>query len=251
MSDFKLLFLDIETCPAEVYTFSMWKTNITPEKIIRPTRVITWAAKWEGDEDVYYAADFEMPYEDMIAEMHRMVDEADAVCHYNGKKFDMKHLHREFLLAGLDPPAAYKNIDLYATVKSTFDFPSYRMGYVAEVLGLETKLQDTDFSLWSGYLAGDKDCQKYMVEYNIQDVVVLEDMYYALQGWIKSHPNRGLYVQDDEVPTCRNCGSTNLIKKGIERPANVNAYQRHKCKDCGAPNRGRVVVDRAGKGVLM
>ena len=72
-----------------------------------------------------------------------------------------------------------------------------------------------------------------------------------LQGWIPSHPNRGLWLDEGAEPVCPNCGSHNLVKKGIERPARVNAYQRYKCKDCGANSRGRTVVQKAGEGVLV
>ena len=44
----------------------------------------------------------------MIKGIHKLLDECDAVIHYNGSKFDIPTLNKEFLLHGLHPPAPYK-----------------------------------------------------------------------------------------------------------------------------------------------
>ena len=36
--------------------------------------------------------------EQMVSRVHGLLDDADVVCHYNGKKFDIPTLNREFLL---------------------------------------------------------------------------------------------------------------------------------------------------------
>ena len=53
----------------------------------------------------------------MIEGIWKLLDEADAVVTWNGVSFDMKHLRREFVLAGLTPPSPWKDIDLMLTVK--------------------------------------------------------------------------------------------------------------------------------------
>lgn len=247
----KVLFLDIETAPIEAYVWSLWKQNIGLNQIISPTRVLSWAAKWEGEEDVYFCGENIATHEEMVQEIYDMVDEADAIVHYNGTQFDMKHLNREFVELGLAPPCTYKNIDLLRTVKRMFKFPSNKLDYVAGALGIGEKVPHEGMPLWIACIEGDPDAWKRMEEYNVQDVLLLEELYNVMQGWIPGHPNRALWVEDQSKPVCPNCGSTHVQKRGIERPARVNGYQRYKCMDCGANSRGRLVTDKAGEGVLM
>ena len=83
------------------------------------------------------------------------------------------------------------------------------------------------------------DCDT-LYKYNIQDVKLLEDLYNELLPWIKNHPNHALYM-DTTRPVCTNCGSYHVVKKGLEHTL-TQSYQRYKCKDCGAPLRGRTTV---------
>ena len=79
-----------------------------------------------------------------------------------------------------------------------------------------------------------------MRKYNIQDVVITEDLYDLIKGWIKNHPNHALYVEDQDSPICRNCSSSAVKSNGPEYDTTgVFAYQRYKCNDCGANLRGR------------
>lgn len=250
-SGMKVLFLDIETTPIEAFTWGLWQQNVAISQIINPTRMLCWAAKWEGEDYVYFAGEHTHSREDMVAEIYDMVCEADAIVHYNGTQFDMKHLNREFLEQGLAPPLNYKNIDLLRTVKQNFKFPSNKLEYVSLALGLSGKVSNPGMAMWIACLNGDKKAWELMEEYNVQDVILLEDLYQVVQGWIKGHPNRALWVEDQTDPHCPNCGSGAVVRKGIERPARVNAYQRYKCNDCGANSRGRQIISKAGKGVLM
>lgn len=250
-NDFKLLFLDIETAPIEAYVWGLWQQNVNLQRIITPTRMLSWAAKWEKEPEVLFCSEYTHGKESMVREIYDLVDEADAICHYNGTQFDMKHLNREFVELGLSPPSNYKNIDLLRVVKQRFKFPSNKLDYVANALGVGSKLETPGIQMWIDALDGNEEAWRIMEDYNIQDVLLLEDLYDRIQGWIPAHPNRALWVTDQENPVCPNCGSTHLILKGVERPARVNAYQRYKCKSCGAPSRGRTIISKAGPGVLM
>ena len=182
-----------------------------------------------------------------------MIDEADAVIHYNGKKFDMKHLNREFVEAGMAPPHQPKDIDLLTTVRSRFAFPSNKLDYVAGKLLGEYKVQHAGMELWTQCIANNRDAWKVMKEYNIQDVELTEKLYEKLRGWIKNHPNHGLFVADQTDPVCRNCGSRHVVSKGPEYDyTNVFSYQRYKCVDCGANLRGRKrIITGSGEHIVL
>lgn len=250
-SGMKVLVLDIETGPIEAYIWHLFGDYAPIDRIIAPTRMLSWAAKWEGDNYVYLCSERTHSHEDMVREIYDMVEEADAIVHYNGQQFDMKHLNREFIEMGLTCPSPYKNIDLLKVVKSQFKFPSNKLDYVAGVLLGEHKMDTGGFGLWKRVLEGDRQAWITMENYNVEDVLLTERLYHRVQGWIPAHPNRALWIEDQSSPICPNCGGTSVIKKGVERPARVNAYQRYKCTECGANSRGRQIVSKPDVGVLM
>ena len=230
----KILELDIETSLHKVYTFSLIKAYIPPKQIIEPTKVLCWAAKWLHQKKIHFR---DIRDADFIEKIYAMINEADAIIHYNGKAFDMKHLNREFLLRKMAPPSPYTNIDLLTTMRQNFKMASNKLEWVSIQLGYEGKIQHRGIQLWI-------DCQEHndpkawqeMRRYNIRDVREMEPIYYDLLPWIKNHPNWGHYVKGDLV--CRNCGSTKVKRDGIER-STVVPYQRYRCTDCHKPVHGR------------
>ncbi len=75
----------------------------------------------------------------MLDSVHKLLDEADAIVHYNGSRFDIPILHKEFLLAGMPPPAPAKQIDLLQVARRQFRFVSNKLDYVSQALGLGSK----------------------------------------------------------------------------------------------------------------
>jgi len=248
----KVLYLDIETAPHKVYAWGLFKENIYIDRVIEPGYTLCWAARWEHEpkKDVHFSSIWEDGMGLMLERMHALLDEADVVVHYNGKRFDMPTLNREFVKWGFVPPTNYKQIDLYSVVRSTFRFASNKLDFVAKELGLGGKVQHKGMELWKEIMDSLEEDERFtkaqetahaqMKRYNEQDVHLLIDLYKVLQPWIRVHPNRAAYLPDDGVPKCPKCGSKKLHKRGIERPANINHYQRYKCMDCGANARGRL-----------
>ncbi len=223
----------------KVFTFTLFKAHITPKQIIEPTKVLCYAAKWLDEKKVHFA---NVNDPDYINKIYTLIDEADAIIHYNGKSFDMKHLNREFLLRKMPPPSSYKNIDLLTTMRSNFKMASNKLEWVSIQLGYEGKIQHRGIQLWI-------DCQEHndpkawreMKRYNVRDVTEMEPIYYDLLPWIKGHPNWGHYVDGEIV--CSNCGSTKVKRDGWERTTIV-PYQRYRCTNCHKPLHGRNKIKR-------
>jgi len=186
---------------------------------------------------------------DFLSKIYDMVDTADAIVHYNGSAFDMKHLNREFLLAKLDPPSPYMNIDLLSTMRKQFKFASNKLEWTSIQLGYEGKVQNRGMQLWLDCMEGDVSAWREMKRYNIQDVRLLEDMYNDLLPWITNHPNWGLYVDGDKNRICTNCGSSHVKQNGTTK-TKVRTYQRYKCLDCGKPLKGRIQLHKTSESVL-
>ena len=128
-NDPKVLTLDIETSPNVVYAWGLYDQNIGITQVIEPSRVLCVAAKWLDEPDVMFFSEFHDGRKQMLAEMWRLVDEADIVVGYNHASFDMPHLNREWVSADYGPPSPYQNIDLYRVTRRNFKFASNKLGY--------------------------------------------------------------------------------------------------------------------------
>lgn len=246
----KILLLDIETSPNTAHVWGLFKQYIGLSQIIDSSYVLCWAAKWYGEEEVYFDSIFNSKPKTMLKRIHKMLDEADAVISYNGAKFDIPTLNKEFLLYGMLPPSPIKQIDLLRTARSQFKFPSNKLDYIAQALGLGKKTKHSGHQLWIDCMNKDPDAWYIMEEYNINDVVLLEKVYEKLKPWIKNHPS--VAIHDDIILGCPTCGGTHHQRRGISI-TKAGKYQRYQCKDCGSwfrsnKNEGLPIGDRFTNG---
>jgi len=225
----KILFLDIETAPNLVHVWGLWQQNVGLPQIIDAGYVMCWAAKWLGGDEVYFNSVYQSDPEAMLEEIHTLLGHADAVVHYNGTKFDIPTLNKEFILYDMNPPAPYKQIDLLKTARSQFKFPSNKLDYIAQALGLGRKTKHIGHELWIQCMQDDPKAWEMMEEYNKNDVILLERVYNKLKPWIKGHINHSLFT--DKV--CPTCGGHHFQKRGVTI-TNSCKYQRYQCQDCGA-----------------
>ena len=202
--------------------------------IVKPTRILCWAAKWLGQKRVHFCTEHSPNF---ISKIYSMINKADGIVHYNGKAFDMKHLNREFLLnvPSLPPPSSYTNIDLLQAFRANFAMASNKLEYTSVTLGYEGKVQHRGIQLWFDCMDNKASAWREMKEYNIRDVTVLEEMYHDLLPWLQHHPNAGHWVVDGDC--CKRCSGKNIKRDGWERTTTV-PYQRFRCTDCGTPLKG-------------
>lgn len=246
----KLLHLDIETAPSKAFVFGLFGQDISIKNIDEAGYTLCWAAKWHGKRSMYFDSVHKSGMGGMIKGIYNLLDEADAVVHYNGKKFDIPVLNGEFVKMGLTPPAPYQQIDLYSVVRTNFKFVSNKLDWVCQELGLGNKVQHKGIELWKGCMAGDDKSWRDMERYNRQDVRLLPKLYERLLPWINKHPNWAHYIEDGDKPICRNCKSTRMKSKGIEKTT-IIPYRRYKCLDCGRYSKGRLRVGPAPRGLTV
>lgn len=230
----KILLLDIETSPNVAHVWGIWQQNVGINQLMESSYVLCWAAKWLGEDEIIFDSVHVSKPKKMLQRIHDLISEADAVVHYNGTKFDMPTLNKEFLLHNMNPPAPYKQIDLLRQVRSQFRFPSNKLDYVAKRLDLGKKTSHEGHELWVKCMNKDKDAWFRMEEYNKQDVILLEKLYIRLLPWIKSHPNHNHQSTGHVCPTC---GGTHLQKRGVAVTA-TSTYQRFQCRGCGSWSQG-------------
>jgi DNA polymerase elongation subunit (family B) len=237
----KLLLLDIESAPNLVHVWGLWNQNIHISQIMDSSYVMCFAAKWVGEDEVFFDSVHQSKPKAMLKKIHKLLEEADAVIHWNGARFDIPTLNKEFIIHQMKPPATYKQIDLLLTSRSRFRFASNKLDYVAQALGIGKKHKHAGHELWVKCMAGDDEAWKNMETYNKQDVTLLEGVYEIFRPWIRNHPNVGLYNSDESVG-CPVCGSSKLTRRGFSFTS-VGKYQRYQCGSCGHWSRGRTAID--------
>jgi hypothetical protein len=230
----KILIIDIETGPNLVHAWGLWNQNIGLSQFLEAGEVICFAAKWLDGKKVHFYSTHHDGKQAMLDAAHRMLSESDAVVHFNGKRFDIPHLNREFIEAGMPPPAPYAQIDLLPVARKQFKFASNKLDFLAGALNLGAKKQHTGHRLWVDCLAGDGPAWKLMRQYNKHDVLLTERLYLKLLPWITSHPHHGLYSGTDFC--CPTCGSEDLERRGFALTG-VGRFQQYRCKSCGGWSR--------------
>lgn len=245
----KILFYDIETRPMVAEVWGLRDQNIGLNQIREPGGVLCFSAKWLGKKDVMFFSDWTCGHREMLQALHDMWAEADAICGYNNDSFDNKHMRAEFIRSNMTPPPPVASIDLYKTVRSQFKFDSNKLDYVAQQLGIGTKVKHEGHGLWTAVLQGDPTAQRTMERYCKQDARLTERLYRRLRPYIANHPHLGGGNSD----ACPACGSLNVMKNG-HRYSRCYVTQRLQCRDCSHWYKGKatrratrdIMVDRGG-----
>lgn len=241
----KILILDLEMAPMRAYCWKRWKENISLDQTITDNFILCWSAKWLFDNEIIsdWLTPDEIDNEDdsrIAIHMWSLVNKADIVIAYNGRKADMPWLNSAFLKAGLAPTKPFFLVDPYDVVKRVFGFTSNKMDAIAGYLGIEHKL-DTTFDLWKRCMEGDCEAMNYMVKYNKVDVKILEEIYLRLRPWIPRHPNISNILDMDVCPIC---GKENYIETGEYYYTTTGKYKLYRCLDCGSIFRARISEKR-------
>jgi hypothetical protein len=237
----------VETAPNVAHVWGLWNQNINIQRLITPGYILSWAASFQGSDEIQFMS-IQDGRREMLEEVRGLMDEADAVVHYNGTRFDIPTLNKEFVLFDMPPPAPYHQIDLYRTVRAQFRFPSNKLEYVAGALGLGGKIKHRGYQLWIDCMEGKEDAWLEMEEYNIQDVELLEQLYDRILPWIKNHPNVGLYNEDGSSLVCPHCGGNRYQQRGSYY-TQTRKYKRFQCQSDGCYKWFRSVISGDDKAI--
>lgn len=230
----RILIVDIETSPNLCYVWSLYgEQHISPSQVVEQSRVLCFAAKWLDKKATEFYSEHHHDRDEMIRQSWRLFDEAEVVITYNGPSFDIRHLQREWLMAGLGPPSPWVDVDLLRVNRARFKFPSSKLGAVTDTLGLPTKLETGGQTLWNEVLKGDPKAWALFKRYNIRDVEVTEALYRVLRPWLKG-PHMGQWMRDSAC--CFSCGSRELTFTGLVY-GRAMSYPKFRCDGCGAWNK--------------
>ena len=201
--------------------------------------------KWQHEDEVMYQDKRESwdceDDSELLEGIWKLLDEADIVVGQNSKRFDEKKLNARFIMNGMKPPSSYRSIDTLEIAKRHFGFTSNKLEYMSDKLCKRYKKlkhgKFAGFELWKECLRGNPAAWDEMEDYNVHDVLALEELYDVMKPWYKAHPNLNLYTNTDDVSCV--CGANDWEHNGYHY-TNLSKFDRFRCNGCGATNRGRV-----------
>jgi DNA polymerase elongation subunit (family B) len=232
-SEIKRLFFDIETSYYLVPTFQFWKVNINPDNILREKKIICIAYKWQYEDKVHVLKwDENQDDTKLIKDFIQVIKDADELIAHNGDKFDIKELRTRAILTGNLMFPIYRTLDTLKKSRQYFRFPSNKLDYLGKVLNVGRKLDHEGMKLWVDICEHkNKASLKKMVEYCVQDVAVLEDVYFALSPYIYHNTNMAV-LKGGEKWHCPECASQNVQLSHTDATA-MGYIKRHmKCNSC-------------------
>lgn len=235
----RILLLDLECAPTTAYVWGRWDQTVSQKQVVEEGYLLTYSAKWLG-ENTILSNRIKTKGDDseLVLELAELMDQADVLVAHNAKKFDIPLIKTRMLELGLTPNLPAKVVDTLKIAKAEFKFPSNSLDNIAAYLGLSRKVEHSGFELWKRCMNMEDAAFDEMLEYNIQDVLVLEQVYLKLRAWHKTHPNLSIYHEDNE-PRCVCCGSDDLVKVNKKYKTQTSSYDILVCGDCGKPNRTR------------
>ena len=235
-SSARVIIYDIETSLQLVSVFQLkYNEFIDPDNIVQERHVISVCYKWLGDDELHSISLLDdpkrfakNPHDDkyVVEEFYKVLAKADCIVAHNGDMFDHKYLKTRILYHGLPMLPPVVSIDTYKIAKQQFLFNSNRLDYLGKFLGFGGK-KPTSKGLWLRVLNGEKSAVREMVDYNKQDVLLLEKVFKKLQPYVPNHINRELFGGGG----CPRCGSRKIQSRGVHR-AITRTYQRFQCQKC-------------------
>lgn len=137
----KILFLDIETKPIIFQGWAMFNQNFGLEQIQEDWTILSYSAKWLHSSDVIYSDVTEKTEDDLLEELHNLLNEAHVVVGHNADRFDIPKIRARMIARGFSPYSPVRIIDTLKIAKEEFKFTSNRLAYLTDLLCKNHKKQ--------------------------------------------------------------------------------------------------------------
>ena len=236
--------MDVENSPNLAFVWGKYEQNVIDYE--KEWYMLSFAYKWKDEKTVkaFKLSDFPTYKKDktndkkLLLELWKLLDEADIVIGHNVDRFDVRKTNARFLANGISVPSPYKTVDTLKVAKKYFFLNSNKLGDLGKYLKLGSKIDTGGFDLWLGCMAGDSSSWKKMVEYNKNDIVLLEKVYETLKPWMTNHPN--VNVLSGRPNACPTCGSPRIHGRGYGI-AGGRKKQKFQCQNCSCWFMGKVI----------
>ena len=232
-----MLVFDIETSLKKAFLFHSGKQYVGGNSFIDDDLMLSWSAKTLGSSEIFSDV---LSSKEARNRNHSRITKSlwdlmrnyDITVGYNQLGFDNKMINTFFLMQKLGLPNRYRHIDLYQIMKNNFKFDSYALNFVCKKLGLNEGKIVNEPGLWEKcYYAETDEPLKQMEFYNRNDVVITEDLFHVVKGYIPRFPNLSIY---DEIEQCKcpYCKNLEMENNGFWYTPN-GKFNSYKCLECG------------------
>lgn len=228
----RIVLYDLETSRTAVEGYgSRWDFKVV--KFTKPSELMCYSWKELGKGKVNFVSRYDFKdYHTFVQSLRDLLHGADMTIAHNGGSFDDKMANRFFVTEGILPPNPRKTVDTKREAQRHFRFESNKLDDLGQFLGLGQKESIGYADLEDDFMSGkpSRKTVKLMREYNNQDVLLLEKIYYRLLPFMSNHPNLADMEQIDGV--CPKCLSANLKLEGTHarRGGRVQSFS---CNNCG------------------
>ena len=229
----KALAFDLETSPYTAMTWGTFNQYIAPNQILKNRSILCASWSWIDPKDFSFTepvnisvADFPKkfrkdPYDDseVVAVMNEVLTEADVYIYHNGDKFDIKVYNTSALCNDLDPLPYKPSIDTLKILRRRFAFPTNKLDYVAQRLGIGGKIETGGMALWEETaINANPEAAHHLSIYCNNDVEILSQLYFRIRAWDHKHPAFNLISGEGDA--CPTCTETGYLKTN---PANITS----------------------------
>lgn len=237
----KILFVDIETAPIIMASWTMRPPHAGSVWVERDTFILMASYKWSHERAVHTVCLPDFPsykrskHDDkaLCGVLFDLLDSADIVIAHNGDSFDIKKINSRLIVNGYGCPSPFKTIDTLKIARRAFKFDSNKLDNIGRYLDVGRKIPHTGADLWRGCVEGDEKAWATMRKYGKQDTVLLVDVYDRLKSWAPNHPDLNTYKEYKDRVGCPTCTSENTQRRGTAVKLK-SKYYRHHCQDCGS-----------------
>lgn len=239
----KILVLDIETAPLEIYAWNLWGSFTALNQVIEHTTILSYSAKFIGDDKVYYndVRNEKNVRNDkkIVSELVELINQADFTLSQNGVRFDLPKIRYRAIVHGLPAIKVTHEIDTLKIAKKFLGFDSNKLEHLTHLLCKKhkklTHKKFSGFDLWKECLDGNIEAYEEMEEYNKVDVLSLEELYLDhIAPYDTMTPNFSSFT-DSPIFRC-NCGNDTFIPAGFHL-TKKSKFEKFRCNKCGKTHR--------------
>lgn len=227
----KLLVLDVET------------TSLDANR----GHILCAAAKWVGNNKVYKWRIDDTPGfgttpgswfndRDIVLGLKQLVEQADSVIAYYGSygRFDIPYINTRLIANDEEPLPPVSIIDPHKAAKSKLKLARNDLGSVTTLFNTNTKKGFVPWVHWLRAQFGDRKSMKILLDYNVDDVLSLEEAYLKMRPLITDHPHVARHADgNDPKSQCTACGSYDSQSRGTRR-TRLYEIHRRSCTACGS-----------------
>lgn len=232
----KILLLDVETAASVAVSFGRRKVNLSQDHILcEGGWLLSYAYKYLGDTEIkssVLTSDEALDRDDerLLVEIWDLIEDSDFVIGHNIDNFDLPIVKARCIINGIPPIRKIRTIDTLKIARE-FRFNSNKLESLCAQLDLTYKIKHSGVKLWTDCQYGDVDALNKMQEYNVGDVICLEELYLLLRPYSQKHPN--LAINFGDTIRCNVCTSPNVQPTGNTVSTNLSVFEEYKC-ECGS-----------------